>query len=178
MNHTLKKLTPTEYEKEVLKILNASEHQLIEFNVQHDTKLAGSDGKYQIDIVATFRAFRVDYKTLVECKYYSSPVKREAVQVLKDKLHSTGAHKGILFSSSGFQKGAIEYASQNGIALIHFKDGSSSYVIRRSMSTPISRPEEVSVWEGWLISVSEDGKETQCLVSKDYPESLDKFIKG
>ncbi|MCF8302471.1 MAG: restriction endonuclease [Bacteroidales bacterium] len=40
------------------------------------------------------------------------------VQVLNDKLTETGSQKGILVSSSGFQKGAIAYAKRKGIALV------------------------------------------------------------
>jgi len=38
--------------------------------------------------------------------------------ILADKVKSLGAHKGILISTSGFQRGAYEYAVKHGIALL------------------------------------------------------------
>ena len=43
------------------------------------------------------------FRVLVECKRYSSRVKREVVQLLHQKLQSIGAHKGIVCCTSGLQ---------------------------------------------------------------------------
>ncbi len=43
------------------------------------------------------------------------------------KLQDTGVHKAMIFSTSGFQSGAIEYASKHGIATIVFVDGKVTY---------------------------------------------------
>jgi restriction system protein len=43
--------------------------------------------------------------------------------VLNQKLESTGSHKGMIFSTSHFQKGAIGFAKAHGIALIHVESG-------------------------------------------------------
>ncbi len=64
---------------------------------------------------------------IVECKRYNRPVEREVILALNSKLHDVGAHKALIFSTSGFQKGAIEYASTQGIATISFIDGKSNY---------------------------------------------------
>lgn len=64
----------------------------------------------------------VQFKVIAECKRYTSPVNREKVVVLADKVKSLGAHKGILISTSGFQSGAHEYAKKHGIALIQILD--------------------------------------------------------
>jgi restriction system protein len=104
-------LSPEDYEKAVAEMLRASEHGLAEFDVTHRKVLQGQDGDYEIDVLARFKALGGDFKVLIECKHHRSPVKRDVVQVLKDRLHSTGSQKGMIFSTSGFQKGAIEYSS-------------------------------------------------------------------
>jgi restriction system protein len=90
---------------------------LPDFTVAHDVRLVGSDGIYQIDVLASYTTLGVKMMVLIECKHYSRPVLREMVQVLYDKMRATGAHKGILFSTAGFQDGAIEYALRHKIAL-------------------------------------------------------------
>jgi hypothetical protein len=37
---------------------------------------------------------------------------------LASKIQDTSAHKGIVFSTSGFQKGALEYAKAHGISAV------------------------------------------------------------
>jgi restriction system protein len=43
--------------------------------------------------------------------------------VLEAKLRDVAAHKGMLFSTSGFQKGALQYATAHGIATIAVVNG-------------------------------------------------------
>ncbi len=38
--------------------------------------------------------------------------------------------EGMVFSTGGFQRGPIEYASQNGVALLNFRDGRATYETR------------------------------------------------
>ncbi len=117
-------LTPTEFEKYCFEILKgfAKEEKLKDFTITHSKKIKSYDGTYQIDVYAEFIALSSKIKVLCECKQYSYPINREKVVVLKDKLSSTGAHKGILLSTSEFQSGAIKYALAHGIALIKVED--------------------------------------------------------
>ncbi len=62
---------------------------------------------------------------LVLVKLHRNPIMREVVQVLRDKVQSVSAHKGVLVSSAPFQRGAIEYADAHGIALVHVATRSS-----------------------------------------------------
>ena len=47
-----------------------------------------------------------------------------------DKIRATGAQKGILISTSGFQSGAIKYASEHGIALIQITEADTIFEAR------------------------------------------------
>ena len=117
-------VSPIEYEKLCKEVLAkyAENEGLKEFTIQHNTIIKGNDGEYQIDIYASFIAMGVGFKVLVECKRYSSPITREKVVLLADKVKQLGAHKGILISSSGFQSGAYQYAKEHGIALLQITD--------------------------------------------------------
>ena len=123
-------ITPTEFEKYCLEILSgyAEEEKLKNFKITHNVKIPVEDGTYQIDVYASFTAMGVEFKVLCECKQYSSPVGREKVVILNDKLKSLGAQKGILLSTSGFQSGAIQYAKVHGIALIRVEDYHFEYL--------------------------------------------------
>lgn len=117
-------MTATDFEKYCLEILNAyaEKEQLQHFKITHDKKIKTNDGTYQIDIYATFSALHCDFIVLAECKKYKKSVERKVVSELHDKLNSINAHKGIIISTAGFQKGAIEYAQAHGIALIQVFD--------------------------------------------------------
>lgn len=113
-------ISPTEFEELCLEILKgyAEAEHLSDFSIQHNVSIPADDGTYQIDVYARFIAMGVEFKVIAECKRYSSPVSREKVSVLADKVKSLGAHKGIMISTCGFQSGAYEYAKKHGIALL------------------------------------------------------------
>lgn len=122
-------LSPTEFEKYCYNILKgyAEEEHLNDFSIEHNKKIKSHDGKYQIDIYASFIALGCKYKILCECKRYKNPVNREKVVVLHKKLDSLGAQKGILMTNNRFQSGAIQYAKQHGIALIQVSTRGPEY---------------------------------------------------
>ena len=111
-------MNPIEFELLVKDYLETIGKGLEQFKITHNKKIQGSDGTYQIDILASFKALDGDIKVLVECKQYTQAISREKVQILYDKLRSVGAQKGMLFATSPFQTGAVNYASQHGISLV------------------------------------------------------------
>lgn len=76
------------------------------------------------------------------------------MQVLADKLSSDRAHKGMLFSTASFQKGAIEYAASRRIALVHFTEEGPVFETRAQFGTPAGphRP-----YDAYLVTQSEGG---------------------
>lgn len=165
-------VTPQEYELEVRKILDASGVSLIEYYSSHLEPVNGVDGEYIIDVVARFTALDVKFVVLVECKHHKRKVERKDVQILHSKLRSVGAQKAILFSVSGFQDGALEYAKVHGIALAQFSNGSTSW-FTRSIGSPsppppwAGIPQYVAWWHhGTSISLlsEEHGKYTRQLL--------------
>ena len=88
---------------------------------------------------------------LIECKHYKNPIKRETIQILKDKLHSVGAQKGILFTTATFQSGCIEYAEKHGIALVRMIDGKSTYQVKSMDKFNIHYPSDLPKYVGEYI---------------------------
>lgn len=103
---------------------------LDDFRLEEQELVVTDDGRYRIDITVRFTALGVEFLMLVECKDHARPVEREDVQVLADKKRTAGAHKGVLFSTNGFQRGAIDYAQRHGIALIRVLEGALTYETR------------------------------------------------
>ena len=157
-------------------MLDAIGEGVIDYKSAHRESVTGSDGAYEIDVRASFSALGVSFLVLIECKRYSRPVDREAVQLLHAKIASTGAHKGILFSTSGFQSGAIEYARVHGIALVQIADGRTSYLTRaepRAYGPPPWNevPDYIPSYVGWLF----DGN-TQSVISVRDAAALLSFL--
>jgi restriction system protein len=154
------KLSPREFELAVKRTLDAESSTVADYQSSHREVLDGSDGSYEIDIVIRFGFGDLSYLTLVECKAYGSPVKRDKVAELWAKLQSTGAHKGVLFSTSGFQSGALKFALKHGIALVHVADKWTSVLAKANIGLAQSvvaatRLEEVCCWlvQGTMISI-------------------------
>lgn len=122
-------LSPEEFELGVKQLLESTAHGLQQFQTRHREVVRGVNGSYEIDVTARFRALDADFLVLVECKYGRKPITREVVQLVYDRVRSTGAHKGMVFATSHFQRGAIEYAQRHGIALVRVAKGEAVGVL-------------------------------------------------
>lgn len=170
------KLSPIQFELEAKKLIEASGCELENFAVNHLEKLVGMDGEYEIDIVARFSALGASFKVLIECKRYSSSVKRDVVQVLREKMNSVGAQKGMIFTTSGFQSGAVEYAALHGIALVQLVDGRTTFLTRSHHQTPLVEIENPPVC-GWLISIPKGSSLTMTRVSEEDASAVTAMLK-
>jgi restriction system protein len=170
-------VTPKEYERQVLDWLRASEGDLTDFEVGHLEKIAGAGGEYQFDVVARFSKFRgAKFVVLVKCKRHRRAVERDLVLTLDRKRMDVGAHKAMMFSTSGFQAGAIEFAPKNGIALLTFKDGRADYQTR-DHGPPVEPPPWVDLprFAAERLSVRERGIRTQRAEDNDV-RAIDEFL--
>lgn len=125
-------ILPVEFENLVLEWLRRSaakqQHNL---EATHLGVVHGPGGDYKIDVLARITLFAgAVFIVLVECKHQVRPVEREDVMVLDSKLRDVGAHKGMLFSTSGFQSGALQFAKARGIATVAVVQGTWLYRTR------------------------------------------------
>ena len=72
-------------------------------------------------------SFEVDYGGftvlfVVECKFYSQKVEVGDIEEFRTKIDDIGAHKGLVFSTIGFQSGAVKTAKAYGIGLARLSD--------------------------------------------------------
>lgn len=124
-------MTANDYEIGVKNVISAKGDTLEDFNVTRNEKIKGSDGEYEIDVVARFRILEgAGITVLIECKHHKNAIKRELVQALHSKLLSVGAHKGMMFTTSTYQRGAIEFAKAHGISLVRFIDSELNYAVK------------------------------------------------
>jgi restriction system protein len=118
-------ITPSEFEDLVLGWLKATHsNDKTPFEAEHLGVIEGEGGTYKIDVLVRLTILGgASVVVLVECKHKGRPIEREAIMVLEAKLRDVGAHKGMLFSTSGFQAGALQYAAARGIATITVIEG-------------------------------------------------------
>jgi restriction system protein len=133
MNNTPPKIQMTfdDYEVGVKNVVRAKGYGLEDFHVTRKEVLKGSDGEYEIDVVARFTILEgAEVVVLVECKHHKNSIKRELVQALHSKKESVGAHKAMMFTTANYQRGAIEFAKVHGISLVRFADTELSYEVK------------------------------------------------
>lgn len=170
-------VSPAEYEQQVLAWFRKLGRNLTNFRADHLRSIEGSAGEYEFDIAAQFSAFDgARISVLAECKCYRSSVKRDVIMVLEAKLRDVGAHKGLVFSTSGFQKGAIKYASVRGIATICFVAGKTTYITKGS-NAPSEPPPWIDLprFAGWMLCHEEDGIRRE-IVTDDHLEPICKWL--
>ena len=177
-------ISPIEFEQSIFEIFKGLQHKVKHYEVIHDAKEKSEKAEYQIDIKITFEFLGADFKVLVECKKFNSSIKRDLIQILHDKVKELGAHKGILVSSSGFQKGAIEYATKHGIALIRLMNGSLTYQTKSALPPEVKVPEWLNLPKYeffWMYSIKENTIGTTSLTSdyiRKFEEELFKKIEA
>jgi len=171
------KLSPEEFELAVKSWFDATGRKLTEYKSSHREKVQGSDGIYEIDIKVAFQEFGAEFVVLIECKHHNNPIKREVVQVLHDKMISTGAHKGVLVATADFQRGAIEYAAAHGIALIRIANGQSSYRTKSLLQNGEPPPWlKIPEYVGWLTTLADNDRIRNSIVSTDHTEYLNQHL--
>lgn len=172
-------ISPEQFELQVREWLQRAGNNLSGFSVTHLERLKGDSGEYEIDVVAEFSVFeQAIVKVLIECKKYKSPVKRDVIMVLESKIRDSNAHKGMVFSTSGFQSGAIEYASRRGIATIGVQHGHTNYFTKSFDALPASPPSwvETSEYIGLFIQQAEPGIQNFSLIGTGRNEPIHEWL--
>ncbi len=103
-----------------IKELHAADGDVI---VQHNvTEVDRYGAKRQIDVKIVRKSPLYTFTTLVECKRWKEPVGRDRVDVLAASLEGLAAHHGAIFTTTGFEEGAVAYARSKGIELYLVRD--------------------------------------------------------
>lgn len=91
--------------------------------VEHDKRIVGKTGTHQIDVYWEFTAGGVKHITIVQCKDWAQPVKQAEVLLLRSILDDIpGQPRGVIVTRTGFQAGAKEVATANGILLYELRE--------------------------------------------------------
>jgi hypothetical protein len=108
-----------EFEQFIAEMYKASDDVVVE----HDVTLEGkSNAKRQIDVLVTQTMALHTYTTIIECKRWKDPVTRQVIDVVYAAVEDLNANKGVLFTTKGYEKGAIEYAKSKDIDIFLIRD--------------------------------------------------------
>jgi Restriction endonuclease len=115
-------MSPADYERLVKSLMN-TEFDGMDAKAFHLKKYMGKSGQpYEIDISFEVRIGTLELTILVECKRYKRPVTVQEVADFAYRVQDVGAHKGVLVSPNGFQRGALKVAKAEKIALLIVRD--------------------------------------------------------
>jgi restriction system protein len=166
-------MSSEEFELYVAEFMRRETTTLPGATVEHLKKIKGLDGTYEIDVLLTFQVAGALYKTLIECKKHSHPIKRDLVQVLADRVRSLGAQKGMIFTTSSYQTGAIEYGQAHGISLVTVSDFLPEYETR-SLTAP-EQPKNMTLWR---VGLKSDSWTMRRFSNKDFYEDFEDRISN
>lgn len=172
-----------EFEAWVAETLRAIEPLVEDLRIEPHETIGAPDGDYDFDVTIRFEFMGLSYLTIVEAKKHKNPIKRELVQVLHQKLASTGAQKAVMISTAPYQNGAIRFAMTHGIALLVVTEGRFTYIAHSRDSQPMTRDQALNafglpVFAGWHFAPHEDAI-MRSVVSADIPDRvLEMLIPG
>jgi len=166
-------ITPAEFEEFVAgELLGSAGSEVDDLAVTLHEKITGADGVYDFDATVRYRFAGMAFLVVVEAKLHRNPIKRELVQVLHQKIHSVGAHKGVMVATSPYQTGAVEFAKAHGIALVTVMESRLVFATRNTATG--ARPTFVAHYYG--------GAGTRGLVlsadDEDHAGCVAKFLLG
>ncbi|WP_337248749.1 restriction endonuclease [Rhodovulum sulfidophilum] len=167
------------YEKQVVSWLRSAGQELQSFTVSHLEKIHGRGGEYSIDGLVEFEIFGgTKICVLVECKRHRRPVERDVILGVHAKSQAIGAQKSIVFSTSGFQRWAIKFATSAGIALVIFVDGKLTYVTRnREPLCEAGHPPDLPDFAGQMIW-SEGNRTSISTIADDRTNPLAEWFRS
>ncbi|MGM9471319.1 restriction endonuclease [Pseudarthrobacter sp. YS3] len=175
-------ITAAEFEEYVVETLRSVHKELDNVVVTLHDVLEGVDGSYDMDGTMTFESGGMKFRVLIEAKRHSHPIKRDIVQILHQKIQSTGSHKGVIFSTSAFQRGALDYAKIHGIALVVVTEGRYTYVTRSATKAPpLTREHARTIglpdFTGHAYTANpETGETSVTIASQEHPSYLAKIL--
>jgi Restriction endonuclease len=103
--------------------LVAELHETGEVSIERNVTLKGRSGaSRQIDVLIRHKQGLYEHLVVAECKYWNSPVERSDVDVVIMTVREIGASCGVIFSTKGFQSGAVLQAKHDGIELYRVRD--------------------------------------------------------
>jgi hypothetical protein len=103
--------------------LVATLHETGDVTVEHNVQLIGKSGApRQIDVLLKHKQGLYEHIVVIECKYWNSAVERLHVDALATTVREVGAARGVIFSTKGFQSGAITQAGHDNIDLFKVRE--------------------------------------------------------
>lgn len=105
--------------EELVKRMHETGTVLAERNVK---RVGNSGAERQIDVLITHKQGLYTHEVVAECKYWNTRVSRLHVDALATTIREVGASKGAIFSTKGFQSGAITQAKQEKIDLFTVRE--------------------------------------------------------
>lgn len=126
---------------DVCRALGEASGVTIHRNATFTGRISGRKIKPDVSFEAQLLGARI--VGLVECKRYKQRVEVSDVEEFHSKLDDIGAHKGVMFTTVGYEAGAVKTARGRGIALFVLREG--------------QQPDEIRVQTRGVISTREGG---------------------
>lgn len=92
------------------------------YDVKVDEAIQGARAQHKIDVTARMNIAGVEQCWLIECKSWNRKVPKERVLTFRGVVEDIGGDRGLLFSESGFQAGAISAVQNTNITLTSLED--------------------------------------------------------
>jgi hypothetical protein len=107
------------FEQFVADLYKDSEQVTVEHNV---TEVGKSGAKRQIDVRVYQKTKLHTLKIIIECKRWKDKVDRQVLDVLASGVDDLNASKGVIFTTKGYEEGAIQYAKSKNIDIFIVRD--------------------------------------------------------
>lgn len=133
--------------------------------VARDVRLKGRDDiEHQIGVFYEFSRAGIIHRVAIECKNAGRPIVKDMVMAFKAKISDIQNIQGVIVAANGFQSGAKNFASKNGIIALELKDLPSLPMLVGYRLESVALPDEKCIGEPfWTLYECQDGSNTGTL---------------
>jgi hypothetical protein len=157
-------LLPHEVEIFVMRELRKAGLEPSAMKVRERTRAPGTSDDYAVELGCSLRVGDADAYVLIECRNERAPVSASAVEALQAKVRQAKAQHAMMFSTTGFEPGAIRTARSLGLPLLAVADGKTAFA-RSPWGMAGDPPAWVPEYMAEIVDVDVSGKPRHVLVA-------------
>ena len=120
-------ITPDQFEILVVRELRKVGLEVSGLRIRRRIRISAETGEYDLDLAARLSAEGEEHRVLIGCRHREVAIGREQLGRLHGRLEEAGAEKALLFATPEFERDALAFGRDAGIALLQVVDGRTAH---------------------------------------------------
>jgi restriction system protein len=170
-------ISPDRFEILVVRELRKAGFEITDVRIVRWIRAPGDTGEFDVDLTACLHAPGEVHHVLIGCLHRISPIRRELVARIGERSRQADSRSTLVFATSEFDREALVYARDHGIALLRVVDGRAAYD-SGGWGVRNHYPAWLPAYAAQLVALDEAGLTNATLLAGGQPRMLLDRLKG